>query len=121
MVANGMRTITSVCLVVALIALSGCGSGPTPDSAAAEGSANSRAERYVAFSMDEMHDLGRRVCRRIPARVLARKLGDAGSDGISTEPNDVALGFVSKIDISPIPLQRAAYNGCVRGVKRQQR
>ena len=40
------------------------------------------------------------------------------SVGDPTDDNYIALGYAAKVGISPIPLQRAAYEGCMRGLRK---
>jgi hypothetical protein len=61
------------------------------------------------------------VCSLVPRDALVRSLAAVSRDRASylnrrLTPNDVGLLYAETVRISPIPLQRAAYDGCVAGV-----
>jgi hypothetical protein len=105
--------LASACLLLALGASVGRQSlaGQVPGQAAPE---RSLSERYRAFAMREMHKLAFRTCRLIPRRVLFKTFSTVDDP---SDNNYTALGYAKRVDISPIPLQRAAYNGCSRGLR----
>jgi predicted small lipoprotein YifL len=117
-----MKVRLGTALAAALLALTACGNeSPDQDRTAAARSQveHPQADRYRQFAMSETRRLARRLCKQVPPRTLSRYLGDAGVPGHSTDPNYVALGLARDIRISPIPLQRAAYDGCGHGVRSQ--
>jgi hypothetical protein len=79
------------------------------------GAERSLSDRYREFSMREMRELAVRTCRLIPRRVLFQTFSTVDDP---SDNNYIALGFAKRIDISPIPLQRAAYDGCTRGLRK---
>jgi hypothetical protein len=112
-----MRVLVSTVLAMAVVALVACGGVErSEDLRAVE---DDQASRYRQFAMVEAQHLARRICRHVPPRILSRALGDAGSPGHSVDPNFVALGLARDVRIRPISLQRAVYDGCVRGAKRR--
>lgn len=110
-----LSALAGVCLFTA------CGGGEVDQSVTESSQASSSETRRVSgFAMREMRQLARRTCSAVPAQVLAKSLSDSNRAKSDTTPNGIALGYVRDIDISPIPLQRAAYNGCESGVKRSK-
>jgi hypothetical protein len=75
----------------------------------------SLSDRYRAFAMRETQKLATRTCRSIPRRALFKAFSTVDDPG---DDNYIALGYAKRVDISPIPLQRAAYDGCRRGLRR---
>lgn len=113
--------------VVTCVALLGCSfnheTSTTTVSAAStanETGAERRAAHYRRKAMRETEDLAKRVCAHVPPHVLARSLGGADFSTTDTSPNAIALGYARDVDISPIPLQRAAAEGCAAGVRIQR-
>jgi hypothetical protein len=41
-----------------------------------------------------------------------------GFSGGRLDANGIALKYVKEVDINPVPLQTAAYNGCLAGLER---
>ena len=60
--------------------------------------------------------LGRRLLTTLVAALLAILSRSFSVKGPNTN-NYISLGYARDIDISPIPLQRAAYNGCDKGLR----
>ena len=71
-----------------------------------------------------MRKLSRKTCRLVPRDVLSRAFGGASDDprlGGSRDPTEwtdhyVALAFAEDVEIHPIRLQQAAYDGCKAGL-----
>lgn len=102
--------------------LSGCfgDTSTTTVSASTDGRA-----RLKAFAFQEMRKQAKRTCASVPRGVLtASFLGrssapPAGADPGRYDDNYLALLYVEDIDINPIRLQTAAYNGCLIGLHHQ--
>ena len=109
-------------LAVCVVCLVACGESDdeseTHSTAAAQ--PENHGPRNRAFAMRETEALAKRVCRSVPPSVLARWLGGTDFPKTDTSPNAIALGYARDVDISPIPLQRAAAEGCEAGVASQQ-
>jgi hypothetical protein len=116
----GARLSTALALGLLALAAGGGGNHGQDVGAAVRNKVDrTQADRYRRFAMTETRRLARRICRHVPPRTLSHFLGDAGSPGHSSEPNYVALGLARDVRIRPIPLQRAAYDGCAHGVRAQ--
>ena len=82
------------------------------------------AQRIERFAYRETKQQARRTCGAVPREVLARSFDAVSKDQRADTrreftDNDIALLYVETIDISPVPLQRAAYDGCLAGLKRR--
>ena len=116
---HSVRAPSVAAILCAALFSIGCGFGEDRSTVAAYEDHAGRAERYRREAMTETAELARRVCSRVPPRVLARALGGDAFSRTDTTPNAIALGYARDVDISPLPLQRAAYDGCTRGVRRR--
>jgi hypothetical protein len=104
-------------IAVALAVGTGCGrDDETTSQAEQPEKLDPTASRYREKAMAETEKLARRVCGSLPPRDLERAFGR--DDPNPPTPNYVALGYARDVDISPIPLQRAAYDGCLAGLQR---
>ena len=74
-------------------------------------------ERNERFAYAEMERQARRTCARVPREELVSAFD--GPPGELSD-NDIALLYAETVKINPIPLQRAAYDGCIDGLKRQR-
>jgi hypothetical protein len=70
-------------------------------------------ERLREFAYREVKALARKTCAQVSRSELVR----AFAIGQSSTPNDIALGYVTDLDATPIHLQQAAYNGCLSGLE----
>jgi len=82
--------------------------------------------KLKAFAFSETRLQARRTCVVVPREVLAMGFARRSSGVVRGAPrryddNAVALLYVEDIDINPIRLQTAAYNGCLRGLQDQRR
>jgi len=111
-------SVLAVC-ILCLAACSESDNDSSPSSAAAD-SAEANGRRNRAFAMQQTEALAERVCGAVPSSILARSLGGADFPKTDTSPNAIGLGYARDVDISPIPLQRAAAEGCRAGVRSQQ-
>lgn len=101
--------------------VSGC-AGQTKTTTVTEAGGETAKLKRFAFQQTERQ--ARRVCASVPRDVLAVVFARRSSGGVRGDPlryddNDVALLYVEDIDISPIRLQTAAYNGCLTGLEDQ--
>ena len=116
---------------VVVFALVGCGDArldrtdaTPPLRTAVEGS---RGETDVErFAYRQMKWQSRKTCRIVPRKTLARAFADASDDAPIDKPaalsdSHIALLFAEDVGISPIPLQRAAYDGCIEGLAARRR
>jgi hypothetical protein len=67
--------------------------------------------------LEETRDLALRTCRRVSRRALFEAFSD---DDDPDDDNYIALGYVARTPLTPIPLQREAYDGCRRGLRAQR-
>lgn len=120
---------TPCVLAVCVLSLFACGGGDDSGEPPSGGDSPSTAEaasrinngpKLRAFAMRETEALAKRVCGSVPPSILARSLGGDSFPKTDTSPNAIALGYARDVDISPIPLQRAAADGCRAGVASQQ-
>jgi hypothetical protein len=80
-----------------------------------------------AFAFRETEKLARRTCSSVPRSILAAGFlsrsasPPAGRDPSRYDNNYTALLYVADVDINPIRLQTAAYNGCITGLRNQVR
>ncbi len=91
-----------------------CGGAPT----------DATTVSHDTFAYRETQALSRRICSAIPRDILARSLARVGDrslggpgDPAGFDDNSIALLYVEDVSIKPIPLQRAAYEGCIAGLK----
>ena len=71
------------------------------------------------FAYRETRAQARKTCENVPRDVLARAFGKGVEfrSGSPLDNNGIALRYVKDMKISPIPLQRAAYDGCILGLR----
>ena len=118
MVRLGRRLLTT--LVAALLAIpiayaiADSRNDRSPSLPASEKPSSQKLER---FAMQQTRRQAVRTCRVIPRRILIRSFSVKGPN----TNNYISLGYARDIDISPIPLQRAAYNGCDKGLRQARR
>ena len=103
---------------VLVVALGGCGGDDEVRTVTVDG--GDRQERITRFALAETREQARKTCAVVPRDVLARSFARVSDDRPSVEgrrltANDIALLYVEDIGINPIPLQRAAYDGCMAG------
>ena len=107
--------ICALCLVACGEGDDGGGSPSTAETTTPE----NNGPRNRAFAMREMEALSKRVCGSVSPEVLARSLGGTDFPKTDSSPNAISLGYARDVDISPVPLQRAAAEGCEAGVVSQ--
>ena len=105
--------------VVASLALAACGGGDATTAVAPSAQRTAEGPEWAErpgskFAYHEMLALAERICGEFGAQEIATTLA---GDSHSQDPDIVARLFAAQVDISPIPLQRAAYGGCKRGLK----
>jgi hypothetical protein len=114
MVRLGRRLLTT--LVAALLAIPiayAIADGRKDRSPSMPASAKPSSQSLERFAMQQTRRQAVRTCRVIPRRILSRSFSVKGPN----TNNYISLGYARDIDISPIPLQRAAYNGCDKGLR----
>ena len=105
---------------VVVVALAGCGGDEeTRTVTVGDGASDERISR---FAMAETRRQARKTCAVVPRGVLADSFGRASGDrdslrGRRLTDNDIALLYAEDIRINPLPLQRAAYEGCLEGLR----
>lgn len=125
----GFMVASGACLVV----LAGCGHGGRPaeqrvsawPTSTSEHSENVRAvvmrarrENVRAVVMRATRELAELNCAELDKQLLLERIGLGFIEPTDdTYANYVALGYARDLPLRPIPLQRAAYNGCVEGVE----
>lgn len=121
--------------VLAALSLSGCLGDDEPGrSAGATGTAPRTTTApevdHFAYLEDfahrEMHRQARRTCRSVPRAVLARAVARESSDPRKGDPrtyddNWIATLYAEDVRIEPVPLQRAAHEGCLAGLRDARR
>jgi hypothetical protein len=111
---------------VAAVALAVVGCGGDDDVTTVtvrDGAAVQRAER---FAHGEVERQSRKTCAVVPRDVLAASFSRVSGDrsayaGLDLSDNDIGLLYAETVKIRPIALQRAAYEGCLQGLRRQRR
>jgi hypothetical protein len=74
------------------------------------------------FAYAEMKAQARKTCAVVPRDVLIASFRRVSGDRESylgrrrLTDNDIGLMYVEDVKISPIPMQRAAYDGCLEGL-----
>ena len=110
--------VLTACLLIGIGVIGTQGFAGQAPSSRSSSSERSLSDRYRDFAMAEMRRLSSRTCRLVPRRVLFETFSTVNDPA---DNNYIALGYAAKVDISPIPLQRAAYNGCARGLRKSDK
>ena len=78
------------------------------------------------FAYRETERQARKTCSAVPRSLLAAAFRSVSSDrkayrGRPLTDNDIALLYAEDVRIRPVPLQRAAYDGCLDGLRQPRR
>ena len=108
--------------VAATLAVAGCG-GDDEEVRTVTVRDGDSTERLERFAYAEMKRQSRKTCAVVPRNVLIASFRRVSGDresylGRRLTDNDIGLMYAEDVKISPIPLQRAAYDGCLEGLKR---
>ena len=117
---TSVPTRARTCAVATALALAGCGGDDEVRTVTVEGESRDR----VAYT--EVERQARKTCSVVPRDVLVDSFRRVSDDrrsylGRRLTANDVALLYAEDVGMNPLPLQRAAYDGCLAGLKRQGR
>jgi hypothetical protein len=109
--------------VAAMLALAGCG-GNDEEVRTVTVRDRETAKRVERFAYREVERQARKTCAAVPPEVLMDSFESVSADrgAAGRRPlnaNDIALMYAEDVRISPVPLQRAAYDGCIAGLKRR--
>jgi hypothetical protein len=110
-------------IAASLAVAMGCGGGETTTTVTAQSTAH--AERLEWFAYREVKEHAIKTCSLVPRTVLyaAFERGSGDRPGeiakSAADDNGIALLYAENVDISPIRLQQAAYDGCLSGLSRQ--
>ncbi|HYH57904.1 MAG TPA: hypothetical protein VD790_01615 [Thermoleophilaceae bacterium] len=108
--------------LLATFVIAGCGGGKTELRTITVRTDTARKE--ARFSYEQMQMQSRKTCAAVPRDVLSESFRAASEDGLGHAPgaemsdNDVALLYAESLASEPIPLQQAAYDGCLAGLER---
>jgi hypothetical protein len=120
--------ILAVLPLIAIVALLGWNAGDddavAPARAAAKPGKATSTNRMADFAYRQVERQAKKTCRSVPRDVLAEAFaaasddpGLAGVDPAEADDNYVALWYAEDVGLSPVPLQRAAYDGCMAGLR----
>jgi hypothetical protein len=98
----------------------GCGGGETTTTVTTQ--STEPVERLDRFAYGEVKEQAIKTCFLVPRQVLYRAFERGSSDRpgeiakSAADDNGIALLYAEDVDISPIRLQQAAYDGCLSGL-----
>src|SRR5687768_13814067 len=114
-----MRTCLRAAAVTAALPLAGCGGADDVRTVTVN---DSQARNRYAYT--EVERQATKTCALVPRDVLVESCRRVSADrasyrGRRLTRNDIALLYAEDVGMNPLPLQRAAYDGCIEGLKRQ--